>query len=583
MRLTHGSELLENQRWQPVPGDEYAEIFPCIRKVDTNSSNSYIISTPSQIILIDPGGYMEQMDLLATEIGRIRTANPRPVFIYLTHTHVDHFVVMQSHPFFKGQEQAIIAAHAAGAVSLETADTASTQADLFQIRLNPLHVPMHLFAPNHEQETEFFEICPLEAPCVRVQESDMKMDDNLILKRQVVVSGPHDRIEVYPLPGHSHDSICIRVGGLLFIGDLLLAANPGIAGIRGWSQQELLASLQKVRWILENEDIRICCPGHGRLISSASAEAVFANMEKETYFLTEIQEINPEWAKQTARYANDLMNRVAETFNIMAGRCYRAAHILEELEETGGAESLSGLVCLDAIDSILADFHRFNEDYRAGNQRDVHLALKAGQITAKLEAVYRTGQLDLVIDPHLVKRAERLLSDYMTLFRGFRPTIEREEFELDALVGHCIGTLVSFPCSDEDLIPLADDESQYRQALVKRLVYVPVFEENPVSFDPSDYPFSVVADRERLKDLIASILEDMVGIGGEQITVRDTKETNRGFVTISAEFNGTGIDFPGERLGFMIKECELSGGFLTSEKEGEVISIVIELPAVIIL
>jgi hypothetical protein len=47
-------------------------------------------------------------------------------------------------------------------------------------------------------------------------------------------------------------------------------------------------------------------------------------------------------------------------------------------------------------------------------------------------------------------------------------------------------------------------------------------------------------------------------------------------VTISAEFNGTGIDFPGERLGFMIKECELSGGFLTSEKEGEVISIVIE-------
>jgi hypothetical protein len=72
----------------------------------------------------------------------------------------------------------------------------------------------------------------------------------------------------------------------------------------------------------------------------------------------------------------------------------------------------------------------------------------------------------------------------------------------------------------------------------------------------------------------------VAGTGGEQITVSDSKETNRGFVTISAEFPGRGIDFPGERLGFMIKECELSGGFLSSEKVGELMSIVIELPAV---
>jgi len=580
MHLTQQCELLENQCWQPVPGDEHAEIFPCIRKVDTNSSNSYIISMPSQIILIDPGGYMEQMDLIATEIERVRTANPRPVFIYLTHTHVDHFVVMQSHPFFSGPERAIIAAHAAGAASLEAADTATTQADMFQIQLNPMHVSIQLFSPDLGPDTGFFEICPLAAPNVLVQERDKKIDDNLVLKRQVVVSGPNDRIEVYSLPGHSRDSICIRVGGLLFIGDLLVAASPGVAGLRGWSQPELLLSLQKVRWLLENEEIMICCPGHGRLISSASADAVFATMEKDTCFLAEVREINPGWAKQTAQYANDLMNRVAETFTIMAGRCYRAAHILEELEETKEAGNLSGLVCLESIDSILADFHLFNEDYHAGNQRDVHLAMKAGQITAKLETVYRAGQLDLVIGPHLVKRAERLLSDYMTLFRGFLPTIQREEFELDAFVGHCINTLVSPPCSDEDLISLADDEARYRQALVKRLIYVPVFEENPVSFIPSEYPFSVVADRGRLTDLIMSILEEMAGTGGQQITVSDIKEMNRGFVTLSAEFSSPDIDFPGDRLGFMIKECEFSGGFFTSTKEGDVISTVIELPAV---
>jgi glyoxylase-like metal-dependent hydrolase (beta-lactamase superfamily II) len=580
MHLMHGSELLENQCWQPVPGDNHAEIFPCTRKVDTNASNSYIISTPSQIILIDPGGSMEQMDLLATEIERIRLANPRPVFVYLTHAHIDHFVVMQSHPFFSGPKMPTNAAHATGAATLQKADNAITQADLFEIRLSPMHVPLQFFSPDFDQKTEFFEICPLVAPCIRVRQSDLNIDDQLVLKRQIVVSGPYDRIEVYSLPGHSNDSICIRVGGLLFIGDLLFAASPGVAGIRGWSQQELLASLKKVHWLLVNEDIRICCPGHGRLISSAGAKAIFATMEKEACFLAEVQEINPGWAKQTARYANDLMIRVAETFTIMAGRCYRAAHILEELEETGEAESLSGLVCLDTIDSILADFHRFNEEYRAGNQRDVHLAMKAGQIASKLEAVYRAGQLDLVIDPHLVKRAERLLSDYMTLFRGFQPTIEREEFDLDILVNHCIELLVLPPCSDEELMALADDEALYRQALVKRLVYVPVFEGDPVSFDPSEYQFSVVADKGRLKDFIVCVLEDMAGTGGQHITVSDTKETNHGIVTISAEFSSHGIDFPGDRLSFMITECEFAGGFLSCEKEGDVISIVIELPAV---
>ena len=90
----------------------------------------------------------------------------------------------------------------------------------------------------------------------------------------------------------------------------------------------------------------------------------------------------------------------------------------------------------------------------------------------------------------------------------------------------------------------------------------------------------MVADRDRLKDLIASILEDMAGIGGQQITVSNTKETNRGFVTVRAEFLSSGIDFPGDRLGFMIKECELSGGFFSTETEGSVISTVIELPAI---
>ena len=47
--------------WQPVPGVSEANIYPLIRKIDTISSNSYLIETPECICLIDSGGLPEQV------------------------------------------------------------------------------------------------------------------------------------------------------------------------------------------------------------------------------------------------------------------------------------------------------------------------------------------------------------------------------------------------------------------------------------------------------------------------------------------------------------------------------------------
>jgi glyoxylase-like metal-dependent hydrolase (beta-lactamase superfamily II) len=577
MPLTSGNELLTNQQWQTVPGDDHARVFPYIRKVDTNSSNSYIISTRGQIILIDPGGYKEQMDVIAAEIESAAVADPRPVFVYLTHTHIDHFLAIQSHPFFSGTHKVVLAAHVEGAASLEAADTEGTQADLFGQTFTPIQVPMKFFSPVHEPGSDFFEICPLEGPCVRVQDSDIRVDEHLILARQVVVVGPQDRVEIYHMPGHSPDSICIRIGAILFIGDLLFAVNPGIAGIKGWNQEHLLSSLHKIQWLLDNEDIRVCCSGHGRLISSESAKNIFSRMIKEIYNLTEIEEVTPEWAKATAEYAEDLMDRVAGCFTIMAGRCYRAAYILNELEESGEAENISTLLNSGTIDEVLSDFHQFHEDYRAGNQRDVHLALKAGQITARLENIYKMEPLDLVIDPYLVRRVARLLSDYMTTFRGFRQIPRREPFELNSTLGPFLNALTQCPCSNEDLIMLADDEKAYTKALARRLVYVPVFEEFPITFDPAEWPVPVRADADRITDLVASIIEELVGADSQDITVRSDSQAGRAIITVSGIVKGSIGNFPEGKARFLGRECELAGGSLTWNRNGPECSFIIAI------
>jgi len=88
-----------------------------------------------------------------------------------------------------------------------------------------------------------------------------KIADGLVLHTQTIALGDGDRLEVYHTPGHSPDSISMRVGSLLFLGDLFFAPNPGMAGAYGWSQQDLMQSILKILWILENEDIDLCFSG----------------------------------------------------------------------------------------------------------------------------------------------------------------------------------------------------------------------------------------------------------------------------------------------------------------------------------
>ncbi|MEI7857800.1 MAG: MBL fold metallo-hydrolase, partial [Methanomicrobiales archaeon] len=93
-----GSEPLISLVWQPVPGATGAQIYPLIRKIDTLSSNSYLIQTDDIILLIDPGGLTEQSESLVRIIEEIRTGNERPVFVILTHAHLDHFRGTQDVP-----------------------------------------------------------------------------------------------------------------------------------------------------------------------------------------------------------------------------------------------------------------------------------------------------------------------------------------------------------------------------------------------------------------------------------------------------------------------------------------------------
>ena len=76
---------------QSVPGTRNVTIYPYLCKIDIMSSNSYLLSSPGQIALIDPGGVQSQIECLEEEIQILQDELPRPVVVYLTHVHIDHW------------------------------------------------------------------------------------------------------------------------------------------------------------------------------------------------------------------------------------------------------------------------------------------------------------------------------------------------------------------------------------------------------------------------------------------------------------------------------------------------------------
>ena len=238
-----GKDLVCNCDWQCIPGAADANLYPFTRKVDTVSANSYVIATPDQLVVIDPGGLREQTDHLIEVVRVAREGDDLPVFVYLTHAHVDHSLEVTRHPWFKSRD-IYIAAHEKGARAIEGQDRVFTLATLFRQEQGYIEVPLKLHAGmganrGHSEELD------LDGRIL-----SLKYTDYGETLGQRVKAGEGTSLEVFHTPGHSPDSICIRIGNILFLGDLLFAASPGIAGVTGWSHASLKESIGTVLSLL---------------------------------------------------------------------------------------------------------------------------------------------------------------------------------------------------------------------------------------------------------------------------------------------------------------------------------------------
>ena len=560
----------------PVRGTRRTDLIPHIRKIDLMSSNSYILSGKDQIALIDPGALDEQWDLLVDDMLGLMEERPRPVVIYLTHIHLDHCFQLRRCREDRGLGRVLVAVEEKGAEALQAQDSRLTLAGLLGKEMAPFQSDIRLLSAEDrlikgERRLEFGDKA-LSYSTI----STMTGNDRSLISQQIPL-GAGDLLEIYPLPGHSPDSICLKAGSILFLGDLFFAPNPGTAGAYGWSQPDLLASIERVLWILDQKEINLCCPGHGRAIDADQARRTLRSMYRDVLSLSGLEEINPLWARNTAAYAEDLMTELERLFIIITGRLAYTSYVLSAIEESGEAKRLQSLIDVAEIEELFGKFHRFVLELRSGRKLNWELVHKAGQMVGKLEQVLENGTLRPAVNQSLIQRARRILNDYSIAYRGFRPTFYASSFDINALL-KVIMDLVEFKSYDEAAIIEAEDHEAYLRELCSRIDHIDLFDSVSLKLAEGQSLPQVRLDKERFGEAMTDLLERLSGRCAGELSLSSAMEENMVAVRISLQRGVcTSSILEQAELRFFERAFALSGCFIQIDGGGDGQTVSIEL------
>jgi glyoxylase-like metal-dependent hydrolase (beta-lactamase superfamily II) len=559
--------MIKSNIIQPIPGSRGMKFYPYIRKIDLMSSNSFILSGEDQIVVIDPGALDDQLDCLVENIVIMLNEKPRPVVVYLTHAHLDHCFQLNRLRRIKGLGDIAVAAQEIGAEALIRQDSELTLAGLLGKEMAPISVDIKLLSRKDIIIGGALEL-ELNGWKFSYYVDSIKIRYGPILQTQTISLGNEDSLEVYSIPGHSPDSLCLRAGSLLFTGDLFFAPNPGMAGAYGWSQSDLKKSIYKIMWILEKKNISFCCPGHGRIVDVDTAWTILSTMYQDVLSLSDLEEITPQWARNTAIYAEDLMRELERLFTIIIGRLAYVSHVLDWLEERGEADGIQTLLDIKQIDELFFEFNRFVPELHKGEKLDWDLVHKAGQIIRKLDQVFESKKLGSFLDRSLLRRANRMLNDYTVTYRGFRPTYYADDVDLNIIINEIIDSSLSKPYEDDAIID-ADVHEDYVRELRTRIAYVNLLERATLEFKADKNLPLVRMDKERFTDALMDLMERLPSAGVTEIQI--ITSSNQGWVSICIAVQEKDLDYllDEQTWRFFERSFALCGGIIQRYKTSD--------------
>ncbi|MCQ8894274.1 MAG: MBL fold metallo-hydrolase [Methanolinea sp.] len=566
-------------RWQPLPGAAGTRVYPFFGKPDCTSSNLCLVDTGTEFILVDSGTSERQLDEVVRLVGEVPGGASRPVILFITHCHVDH-----CYPLLAGSPldslSLIVAVQEEGAAAIATGDVHLTLGELFrkEVRPHAVHIPL-LCRADREGGGERRLIVPGLGPVRLVMDIPAGHVSPPPPSQQVIFpSGT--RVLVFHTPGHTPDSTCIRIGDVLFCGDIIFATKPGVAGIRGFSRDDLLSSIQALQSIVDAGEVTVWYPGHGDPLATPAMAKTLHKLKKEALSLEDIHSFDLSRLEESRDHALDILDEAERLFAIIGGRLLSLSFLLESLGEDAEAEKFRKVMDIAGIDTVLCDFQQFCADVRAGKRVEIQLVMKAVQVLQKLQRSISYEEVSCAVDNSIIWRAGRLLDEFLATSRDIPRDPTPDAVDLGPLLESLVTTAHCPPVSDEEFIAAADDPEAFGRALVARLAFLPPFPLLSLALDRECVGIPPVAsDRFRLTDGLMALLEDLEAAGCRDARLGACQRENAVKLVVEAGCPGGKGIFSPRLIRRHARRFQLCGGEFSASPGGDRITCTVSFAA----
>ena len=549
---------LKSLAWQPVPGMSATEIYPVINRPSIVSSNTYVLSAPDAIVVIDPGASASQTALLSQVVSAALVERARPVLVILTHCHQDHSQEAASLALPPGTE-VIVCVETSGAIALEAGDRELTFC---------CYYPWETTVCQPDHAVRLFCGDPggaVDAAGRVVRAADAIERPSGALRRERLTLGEGEWMEVYHTPGHSDCSITLRVGELMFLGDLPFAANPGLCGIFGWNQHKLTRSIDHVDWLLETSGVTTCLPGHGFAQSADMMRAHLQVMAEESSQLAGATTLSVQRVAALKDYLAEVLEEAGYLFSVISGQLYALSFHLSTLEEdAAGADVLSALD-LDRVEQSLTEFQSYAREFNAETTPGLTLVMKGVQVIQRLRQALDGSSLDGMVDPSLAGRVQRLLDDFLSMARGLEFTGADHALEINDVVSSLLERIGADCRASLDAIPAAgvSDPDGFARLLVRQVAAQSLLQGAQIAFTPTPDDTKAFVPKQRFDDILQCLLEGIAGSGAEHIPVQTSREGQRVIVRLESANGPSESAFGARRLALYHRTLSRVGGGLT--------------------
>ncbi|PWS39146.1 hypothetical protein DFH01_07890 [Falsiroseomonas bella] len=477
--------------WQAVPGAAGVEWTALLNRPNVVNANAYLLRSPEELVVVDVGSDPAQVARLGAMIAE-GLGTRRRILLVLTHCHYDHIAGLDALPLPPG-----VTVHrcmaAVGAAAVERGDTRLTLAYAYPGATLPRQrFDAHLFGTA---------TLPFAARLDRLE-----LDEGLALPRTTIPLAGGAALELLHTPGHSPCSLCLRVGGLLLLADLPAGATPGLAGLAGWNQPDLVHSLDAVARLIEGGGIALCGVGHGAVTDPATMREALLRARRAAAELGDIADLDDARLAALRGFALDMLEESGILFAAIAARIEAVRHRLDLLEDQEAASLLARAVDEEALDRTLADLETARLRFRDGQDPDLALVLKAAAALPRPERLLRGGRELGAVRPTLARRADALLQLFLGMVRGLDLQAPAEPADPAALVGAILSEIAAAADFDpEALLAAADDPHAFARHLIGRIGAEGTPRDVAAEI-PAGLPAVRVAP-ERLADALVTLLE----------------------------------------------------------------------------